>query len=60
MYDAGLSREAIFGRTCTTPVLKGLISVYLQDGIRKPHIFPPCMLSYIATRYLMLGLCFQH
>ena len=24
MYDAGLSREAIFGRTCTTLVLKGL------------------------------------
>ena len=24
MYNAGLSREAIFGRTCTTLVLKGL------------------------------------
>ena len=28
MYDAGLSREAIFGRTCTTLVLKGLISIH--------------------------------
>ena len=32
MYDAGLSREAIFGRTCTTLVLKGLMRSSREYG----------------------------
>ena len=56
MYDAGLSREAIFGRTCTTLVLKGLTdkSIGHLDLFTEYEYDSSCDMHFLQYRRLWL------